>query len=416
MFDLDKWQEIYHTVRKNKLRTALTAFGVFWGIFMLILLLGAGKGLENGVKQGFGAYSVNSMYVWTERTSIPHNGIKPGRDIQLTNDDIAAVSREIEGVEAIAPRMNLWGEFTVNYKNKNGAFNVKGDWPEIMLMQPMELAKGRFLNKSDEKEGRKVAVLGERVVEVLFGETDPIGKYISIKGVYFKVIGVFKSKKKGNNGREDAQTIFMPLSTMQNTYNMINKVGYFVVLVKNGVLAKDIKEQIKKLLAQRQNFSEKDDQALGAWDAQEEFNNFQGLFNGINTFIWVVSFFTIVAGVVGVSNIMLIVVKERTKEIGIRKALGATPWSIVSLIVQESIVITTVAGYSGLILGVALVEGLNYGMQQMKVENDFFHNPEIDFTTAMTATALMVFAGALAGFVPATKAASVSPIEALRYE
>lgn len=417
MFDLDKWQEIYHSVSKHKLRTILTAFGVFWGIFMLVLLLGAGKGLENGVTKGFSAFATNSIYVWTERTSLPYKGLSPGRRIQLDNDDMKAIRQNIEDVDHIAPRMSLWGEYTISYQTKNGSFNVKGDCPELNYVQPMDILSGRFINQPDLSQGRKVCVVGERVIEVLFGkDANPLGKYINIKGVYFKVVGTFKSKKKGGNAREDAQTIFIPLTTLQNTFNQINKVDYFAVTVKSGVVADSVQKEIKELLARRHNFSPADDQAVGSENLQKEFNEVQGLFTGINLFVWIVGIGTIIAGIVGVSNIMLIIVKERTKEIGIRKALGATPFSIISLIIQESVVITAVSGYVGLIIGVGLIESLSYAMKKFKVDAEFFDNPEVDFQMAITATILLVVTGALAGLIPATKAANISPIEALRDE
>ena len=416
MFDLDKWQEIYHSISKHKLRTALTAFGVFWGIFMLVLLLGAGKGLENGVLKGFGGYATNSLWVWTEKTSIPYKGLQPGRFLQMTNDDFYAVRKSVKNVKYICPRMNLWDEFVVTYRTNNGAFSVRGCYPDHKFIEPMEIPSGRFINTVDIIEKRKVAVIGQRVAEVLFKTEDPIGKFINIKGVYFKVIGTFKGKKANWEAKEDLQALYIPLSTLQVTYNKVNKIGWFGFVLEDKADAKKTLENLKDFFRKRHDVAPNDEQAVGGHSMEDEFKKFQGLFQAINIFVWVVGIGTIIAGIVGVSNIMLIIVKERTKEIGIRKAMGATPGSIVSLIIQESIVITSVAGYCGLIAGVALLEGLSYSMTKFNLESEFFYNPGVDFRVAISATLLLVVTGSLAGFIPASKAAKINPIQALKDE
>jgi putative ABC transport system permease protein len=416
MFDLDKWQEIYSSLKKHKLRTLLTAFGVFWGIFMLVLLLGAGKGLENGVLDMFSDNAVNTIWVWSGQTTVPHEGLAPGRHIEYTNDDVKAIRQNIREVAFISPRTNLWGEFTVSYGGKNGSFSINGESPDLIHIKAFNMSAGRFINEPDIRENRKVAVIGERVVELLFGNEDPMGKYINIKGAYFKVVGTFKKKKSGGDSREDAQTIYMPYTTLQRTYNQGSHVNMFCVRVRPGVPAKVAEDKIRSLMASRHKFSTSDDQAMGVWNAEEEFKSFTGLFAGINTFIWIVGIGSIIAGIVGVSNIMLIIVKERTREIGTRKALGATPGSIVSMIIQEAVVITAVSGYMGLVAGVALIELVQSTMEKFGIESEFFKRPEIEFSVAITATVLLVIAGALAGFIPARKAARINPIEALRTE
>jgi putative ABC transport system permease protein len=414
MFDLDKWQEIYASIRKHKLRTLLTAFGVFWGIFMLVLLLGAGKGLENGVLEMFSGNAVNSLWVWSGQTSEPHEGLAPGRFIQYTNDDYAAIRQNIEEIAFISPRTSLWGEFTVNYRNKNGSFSINGDSPDFARIKFFSMEKGRFLNEPDIRENRKVAVIGERVVQLLFGKEEPLGKYLNIKGAYFKVVGVFGKHKGGGDSREDAQSIYLPYTTMQQTYNLGNHINMFSIRVKEGVPAALVEDKLKALLSSRHRFSVTDEQAIGVWNAEEEFKSFKGLFSGIKLFIWIVGVGSIIAGIVGVSNIMLIIVKERTREIGTRKALGAPPGSIIGMIIQEAVVITAVSGYSGLVAGVGLLELIKFLMGEFEIESEFFTRPEIDFTVAITATILLVIAGALAGFIPARKAARINPIEALR--
>lgn len=417
MFDLDKWQEIYHSVSKHKLRTGLTAFGVFWGIFMLILLLGAGKGLENGVQSIFKGYSTKSFYMGSDKTSVLHNGLKIGRTIEPNIQDIELIKTNFDEIESISPKQQLWEENNIVYLNKNAIYNVLGVYPEWRNVENMNIVFGRFLNATDEKEGRKVTVIGKTAATFFFiNPENAIGKYIKIRGSFFKIVGVSEPVTSGWRAKEELQSLWIPYRTMQQTFNMKNKVYFWGCVVKEQYNSEIVVKKIRALLSKKYSFAENDEKAIWAWNMETESNKFKGLFAGIKLFVWVVGLGTIVAGIVGISNIMLIVVKERTREIGVRKALGATPISIITLIIQESIVITTVAGYVGLILGVGLIEGLNYGLSKMSESNDFFKNPSIDFSVAMSALVLLVVSGALAGLIPAIKAARVQPIEALRDE
>ena len=411
MFDLDKWQEILGTVRRHKLRTFLTAFGVFWGIFMLVLLLGVGQGLQNGVIEKFGQGATNSLWVWGERTSMPYQGLQPGRQIIFTNDDLKAIQREVPEVELLAPRNRLWGEFTVSYKNQNGSFQVFGSNAEFFHINGEKWFKGRTLNRFDQLEKRKVAVMGERARQVLFKDEDAIGKYINIKGAHFQVVGIFRTDQ--NDGRNE-ERVYVPFSTFQTTFNQYNQVQMFGITTKAGIPAKVLEEKVRNIMATRHKFSPQDEQAIGLNNNEEEHQRFMGLFNGIRLFIWVVGIGTLIAGIVGVSNIMLIIVKERTREIGVRKALGATPFSVVSLIVQESIVLTAASGYFGLLAGVGLLDGIRYMMDKSGAKGGFFSNPGVDVGVVVTAALILVLAGAFAGLMPALRAAQIKPIEALR--
>lgn len=416
MIDIDKWTEIYNTVKKHKLRTALTAFGVFWGIFMLVVLLGAGKGLENGITSEFNI-AKNAVFVWSQRTSVPYMGLKAGRYIQMTNDDVAAIKANIPEVGVVAPSNQLRGDFTVNYKDKSSSFTVNGETPEMLFVKPLTVTGGRFVNDIDMREKRKVAVVGPRVLEVLFpNEKNPIGKYISIKGSYFQVVGTFTPVGKGEDIVEDSKVIYIPHTALQQTFNQVNRIGFMAMVPKPGVPAALIEDKVKALLMQRHQVAPSDLKAFGSANVEKEFQDVQGLFAGIAGFSWLVSIGTIIAGIIGVGNIMLIVVKERTKEIGIRKALGATPWSIVSLIIQESIVITGLAGYVGLLGGTSLIALIEYLMRRFEVQAGFFGIPEVNPGIAFTATVLLVVTGALAGLIPATKAAKVNPVVALKDE
>ncbi|HSZ24366.1 MAG TPA: ABC transporter permease [Cytophagaceae bacterium] len=414
MFDLDKWQEIYLTMRKHMLRTVLTAFGVFWGIFMLVLLLGAGRGLENGVKSMFGNLAKNSMFVWGRKTAIPYKGIKAGKTVYFTNEDLKSIKKEIPEVLHLAGGTALTGDYIVSYKTNNGSFPVGGDMPEMNDVRGLLIPEGRFINQIDINEKRKVAVLGPRVVEVLFGKEDPIGKYIKIKGVFFQVVGVFYIDNA--EGRNEVEKIYIPLSTLQHVFNAPNRISSFSLAPHEQYDPEEVEKKVKLHLANRHKVSPEDRSAISAWNSGRESKRVQGLFTGITIFVWFVSVGTIIAGIVGVGNIMLIIVKERTKEIGIRKALGATPGSIISLIVQESIVITSVSGYIGLVAGVGILELIKYSMKASQVKNPYFDNPEIDITIALIATVILVVTGALAGLFPAMRAASINPIEALKDE
>ncbi len=411
MFDIDKWQEILATMQKNKLRTFLTAFGVFWGIFMLVLLLGAGKGLENGVYNRFSG-AKNSVYVFTGKTALAHRGMVPGREIKFTNEDLNAIERDVDNIDILAPRNRIMGEYTINYKKQNGSFQVFGAEPGFLELNGELPFRGRLLNEYDEREKRKVVIIGEQASKVLFGEANPVGEYVNIRGIYFKVVGTFKVK--GNNSSRREERAYIPFTTLQTTFNQPNQVQLMALVAEPGISAKSMEDRVRELLAQRHMFSTEDKMAVGIENTEAEFLKVTGLFNGIRIFVWIVGIGTLIAGIVGVSNIMLIIVKERTREIGVRKALGATPFSIVSLILQESVVITAFSGYLGLLAATGILAGLEYMMESSGAEAPFFANPEVDPSVAFSATLVLVIAGALAGLMPALKAARIKPIEALR--
>ena len=418
MFDSDNWQEIYSSLKKSKLRTFFTAFGVFWGIFMLIIMLGSGNGLENGVIAKFGGSATNSIFIWTNRTTVAYAGLPKGRNFNMRNEDIVAIEQEVEGLESIAPRNQLRGYGSgnnVSHRNKSGSFTVMGDYPQVSEINPMEILKGRFLNKLDIAEKRKVVVIGTNVRDVLFGKGDPVNENIKINGVFFKVIGVWKSKKSGGNGREATQTLFIPFTTFQKAFNYGNVVGLIAATAKPNSDATVIEEKIKSVLKKRHKVSPNDERAFGSYNAKKEYEKFQDLFNGIAMLIWVVGSGTLIAGIIGVSNIMLIVVKERTKEIGIRRAIGATPITIVGQIMMEAITLTSISGYFGLVFGVAFTEVVSSFVGDGGGDS-MYVNPTIDLKIALTALTILIISGAFAGLIPAIKAIKIKPIDALRAE
>lgn len=418
MFDKDKWQEIYSSLRKNPLRTFLTAFGVFWGIFMLIIMLGSGNGLENGVRKKFGGTVTNSVFIWTQRTSMPFAGLPKGRSFNMNNQDMLAIKREVSELEYLAPRNQLrgyGGGNNVSYNNQSGNFSVMGDYPEIRHIKPMDITQGRFLNNLDIEDKRKVAIIGTYVRDVLFGKEDPINKNVKINGVFFKVVGVWSSKQSGNQGERDSQMLYIPFSTFQKAFNYGNIVGWIAATAKPGYTAVEVEDRIKEVVKTRHKIAPQDRRALGAFNAQKEYDKMTGLFNGIKGLIWIVGTGTLIAGIIGVSNIMLIIVKERTKEIGIRRAIGASPGSIIGQIILEAITLTSFAGYFGLLFGVILTEVLAFALGDGNGDSMFL-NPTIDFNIALTALCILIISGALAGLIPARKAIKIKPIDALRAE
>lgn len=411
MFDIDKWQEILSTISKNKLRTILTGFSVAWGIFMLIILLGSGTGLQNGVENQFADDATNSLWVYSYQTSMPYKGYNAGRRIQFKNADYERTKQSIKQADHISGRLYVSSANTTSYKNNFGTYSLRAVNPGNRFIENTIITKGRYINDLDIKNFEKVAVIGNIVKDDLFknGE-DPIGQYIKIGNIPFKVVGVFEDK----GGEGEMRIIYLPITTAQRVFNGSNIIDQLMFTVGSASVeeSKKIAEQVRTEMAQYHHFDPKDQRAVRVNNNLENYMRVQNLFTGIRVFIWIVGIGTIIAGIVGVSNIMMIVVKERTKEIGIRKAMGATPLSIVGLILLESVVITSLAGYIGLVLGVGLLELIKANVPP----SDFFMNPEANIYVALTAMGLLIFAGALAGFIPARKAASIKPIEALRDE
>lgn len=416
MFDLDKWQEILITMRKNKLRTFLTAFGVFWGILMLVIMLGSGKGLQNGVMNDFKGTATNSFFVWAQKTTKPYMGMQPGRNFNYDNDDAAAL-KSIPELAIVAPRNQLGGYRSSNVVTrgkKTGTFNIMGDYPQYNLIEPRNMISGRFINEPDITELRKSVVIGSKIRDLLFEPTeDPISQYISVNGVYFKVIGVFEPTRSGEGNDEEGKTMHIPFTTFQHVFNYGNIVGFFAITSKDNVPASEAEGKVISMLKTRHKISPEDELAIGHWNLEKQFKKVSGLFTGISVLVWVVGIGTLLAGVIGVSNIMLIVVKERTKEIGVRRALGAPPVAIMSQIILESVFLTSFAGYFGLVAGVGLLEMVSAAIGN---SGGMFRNPEVDFEIAIKALTILIIAGAFAGFIPARRAIGISTVDALRSE
>lgn len=410
MFDSDKWQEILASLSKNKLRTFLTGFSVAWGIFMLIVLLGAGNGLGNGVRYQFSRDAVNSIWLNAGKTSLAYEGYQPGRDLRFTNDDYDFVTREYKNLEHSSARMHMWDINLFSYGNRYGSFNMKGVHPGMLHAEKVQILKGRFINELDISEARKVAAIGKKVADELFKDEDPLGKELNISGILFQVVGVFTD----DGNEQDNRRAYVPVSTTQKAFTGTHFIDQIVLTFDESNMDKSeaMTDELRVLLSKRHHFDPNDRKAVFVWNNLTEYKKIMGLINGITAFVWLIGLGTLIAGIVGVSNIMMIVVKERTKEIGVRKALGATPSSIISLVILESVFITSFFGYTGMISGVFLLELFS----SFVPDSDYFRKPEVDLTIALIAMAILILAGLIAGYLPARKAATIHPIEALRDE
>lgn len=408
--DLDAWQEIVDTVRKNKLRTFLTGFSVAWGILILVVLLGCGQGLARGIEYDFRDDATNSIWIRSGQTSVPWKGLRPGRSVQFTNEDYDTIRSGVRGVEHITSRFFMRGNLTVAYRGQTSSFDVRSVHPDHQYLEKTIVTEGRFLNPLDVDGFRKVAVIGERVKAQLFKGAPALGEYVEIKGIPFLVVGVFTDE----GGEGELEKIYIPISTAQRTYGGANRIGMIMMTVGDASVgeSRGIADDLRLRIAERHEFDPDDRRAVFISNAVEQFQRFVDLMGGIRAFVWAIGAGTLLAGMVGVSNIMMIAVRERTKEIGVRRALGATPFSIMSLVMREAVLVTSVAGYVGLVAGVAVLELLSWGLRGTPT----FRNPAVDLATAVFAIVLLVIAGALAGFVPARRAAMIRPVVALRDE
>ena len=409
MFSLDRWMEVFDTIRRNKLRTALTAISVAWGIFVLVFLLGLGNGLNNGMRASFARDAINGVSISANKTSEPHAGYDIGRRITFENRDYD-VAKKTSGIDHITGQHfiggNRWGALITKRGGKANAFSINAMHADAIYLNAHEVVQGRFLTTADVLERRKSVAIGRPVATFLFEGEDPIGQWIEVAGVPFQVVGVFSDP----GGQEQERQMYIPISTAQLAFNGADKVGLLSFTVGDASVEETqaIIDQVVGQLAERHNFSPTDRQAVRVFNTVEQFQRFQMLFWIISFFVFLIGMGTLAAGVVGVSNIMMIAVRERTKEIGVRKAVGATPRSIVFMIVQEAVFLTGVAGLVGLSGGVALLELLG------KIDSEFIKNPSVGLGTGIIATGILVLAGALAGYFPARAAAKVNPIHALR--
>ncbi len=422
MFSRDRWKEILDVLdvlSANWFRTVLTAFGVFWGIFILIILLAAGKGFENGVNLDFGDIATNTMFMWTRTATKAYQGMPKDRRFNYVLADVDEIRQNVPDLLYISPRNQLGG---FNGSNnvvrgiETGAFDVYGDYPEIIKQEPMDITSGRFINHSDIKEKRKVAIIGDGVRSSLYDKDEEvIGTYIKIQGVNFMVIGTYKKKSSGGDGEEDQKQIYVPFTAFSQAFNMGNRVGWMAITAIDGTPITLIKERIFNIVRKNHKIHPDDERAIGHFDLYEEYSKVQRLFTAIRVIAYFVGILVLLSGVIGVSNIMLIVVKERTKEIGIRRALGASPWSIRGQILTESVFLTIISGMAGIVFSSFLIYLINLAIDSSGPV-DMFANPSVNLGVVTAALTILVISGLFAGFIPAQNAIKVRPIEALRTE
>jgi putative ABC transport system permease protein len=419
MFNRDRWSEILEALSSNWFRTVLTAFGVLWGIFILVILLAAGKGLENGVKADFGDIATNTMFMWTQTISKPYKGLPKGRRFTYRMGDVQAIRDNVPNLRFVSPRNQLGGFGGSNNVVRGlntGAFNVYGDYPEIIEQQPMDITSGRFINYGDIDEKRKVAIIGEGVKTALYSSNeDPLGTYIKINGVNFTVVGTYKKKSQGGDSEEDQKEIYVPFSSFSQAFNRGDRVGWMAITAEDGSSITILKEQIFDVVKQRHTIHPEDDRAIGNFDLYEQYSRIEGLFFALKIIAYFVGTLVLLSGIIGISNIMLIVVKERTKEIGIRRALGATPWSIRGQVLLESIVLTIISGMLGISLGALVIYVINKVLDA-NGPVDMFSNPSVDISVVISALIILIVSGLLAGFIPAQNAIKIKPVDALRTE
>ncbi len=419
MFNRDRWKEILEVLTSNWFRTVLTAFGVFWGIFILIVLLAAGKGLENGINADFGDIATNTMFMWTRRTTKPYQGLPKDRSFEFQREDVRAIRDNVPNLRFISPRNQLGG-FSSGGNNvvrglNSGAYNVYGDYPEIINQDPMTVTSGRFINYNDINEKRKIAIIGQGVKNDLYEKGEEVlGTYIKIQGVNFLVVGTYK-KNSSDGGEEAQKEIFVPFTAFSQAFNRGEDVGWMAITAKDGSSISILKEKIINVMKKKHKVHPEDNRAIGYFDLYEQYNRVESLFSGIRWIAIIVGTFVLISGIIGVSNIMLIVVKERTKEIGIRRALGESPWSIKKQILMESIFLTIISGMTGIIFGALIIYGINALLESVGPV-DMFLSPSVSVGVVASALTALVISGLLAGFIPANSAIRVRPIEALRNE
>lgn len=415
MFDKDRWGEIWNTLSRNKLRSFLTMFGVGWGIFMLVVMLGMGNGLSNAVLGGFEGFATNSCFIWTMPTTKPYAGFQRGRQFEFDNADIYLIRNNVPGIDICSPQLQLggWqGGNNVVYNGKTAAFSIYGAEPEVIMVESMDVPTGRWMNQQDLIDERKICVIGEEVVTRLFEFEEPLGKYVKINGVFFQVVGVTRKKSSAEMGDSPDAKIYVPFTTFQKAFNSMNEVHWFTIVAKPGVDVAGIEKDIKALMARKHRVDPTDDNAFGSWNMQDMYGKMNGLFLGISGLSWFVGICTLLAGVIGIGNIMLVIIKERTKEIGIRRSIGASPRSITSQIVMEALTLTVIAGYFGLLAGVGVLELAS----SMTADSDFLKNPSVNIYVALVAFAVLIISGLFAGLVPARRALAIRAVDALRAE
>ena len=420
MFDFDGLNEIWQTIARNKTRSLLTAFGVFWGVFLLVVLSSTGNGFENGMMRQVEGVTPNTGLFFTGTTSEPYKGYQKGRNWSMNLSDLKAIRDNFPDIVAISPEASVWTSEDKNvvYGNRSGSYTVKGVMPEYDYIMKSRIVKGRFINDADIANHRKVCLLGKRAFEDLFDKgVDPLGKMVRVNGLYFQVVGVISTYNSNGqiNGTPD-ESVVLPFTTMQQLFSKGDDINFFVMAANDNASIAELQDKVEQLLKQRHDIAPNDKTALSSFNLEDIFKMFKGLFIGIHILIWIVGLGTLMSGIIGVSNIMLVTVKERTREIGVRRAIGAKPKNIISQVLSESLLLTTLAGLVGLCIGVGIMAVVAMVTSNMLSDNMMFQDPNMSFKAAVAATIIVILSGLLAGVLPAWRAIQIKAIDAIREE
>lgn len=421
MFDLDNWNEIWATITRNKLRSVLTGFGVFWGLFMLVILIGMGNAFQGGLSKNFDGFATNSCFFHTGQTSESYKGYRKGRWWNITNRDVELIRQRANTVDLISPMLfGGGGDKNVLRGRKSGSYGYRGVYADHFRVEQMHLLKGRVINELDNQEARKVCVIGKTVYETLFDiDEDPVGQFIRLNGIYFQVIGVISPKSNASIGGRPEENVFIPFRTMQLAFNQGETVHFLACTAKAGIAVSAVEDQVSSIIKTANSISPTDTRALRTFNIEKQFMLFHNLFLGVDFLIWIVGIGALMSGVIGISNIMMVTVRERTREIGVRRAIGAKPRSIVLQIVSESFVLTAISGVLGFIFGVLILEGISSAMSitpSSGQDGSFFVEPFISFKVATISIVILIVAGIASGMMPAYRALKIKAIDAIRDE
>ena len=412
-FDIDSLHELLQTLLRNKTRSFLTGFGVFWGVFLLVALIGGGDGMKEMLNNNFEGFATNSAMIWEQPTTKPYHGFRKGRRWVLSMSDVQRLRQQVPQLDVISPMANKWGVQAVYDDHKfNG--NVKGLLPEYAKVEAPKLYYGRYLNDMDIAQQRKVCVIGKKVYKTLFPKGgDPCGQLIRLDSGYYSVVGVDYGGGNMNINGSAEESICIPLSLMQRAFNMGDEIEMIAITARRGTAVSDITPRIREVIARPHDIDPTDEKAVMVFNTEVLFGLLDNLYEGVDLLIWLVGIGTLLAGAIGVSNIMMVTVKERTMEIGIRRAIGATPRVILSQVISESILLTSVAGMSGILFAVLILQMMELGFTEDGIVQGHF---QVSFWTAIGAALLLAALGVLAGLAPAARAMAIKPVDAMREE
>ena len=420
IFDRDRALEILQVFLTNPFRTVLSGLGVGWGLFMIVVTVGAANGLENGVSSDMGGRVTNSMFLWSQWTSKPYKGFKRGRTFEFNNADTEFLRENATSITLVTPRNQLGGHRgsnNITRGTKAGAFNVYGDEPGYIKIDPVKIIKGRYLNEGDLDNERKIAVIGITVSKLLYEKGEKvIGSTIRVQGILFTVVGVYSTFKTGEDAEEDNSSIFIPYTTFSKSFHTGGAVGWYSLLMDESVHADSAASEVIGLMKQRKSVHPNDNRAMGHWSMASAFEEIETLFSAFRLISFIFGGLALLAGAIGIMNIMLITVRERTQELGIRRAMGATPFTVMSQIMAETMFLTTISGLAGVSLGVASLEGVNNLLQSSGGAGGSFRNPEVSLNIVLIALGVMLVMGLIAGILPALRAVAIRPVEAIRSE